>query len=273
LKVLVIQAENDEGDLAEQRNGVMHVIQARHLEIAAGNLSFVTMPDAAGQAFADRLESLCLVHGPDVVFIDPVFSFLGGDNSAQKDVSHFVRNLILPVLMRHKCAAIMMHHVNKPQKDAAKSGAYHMAGSAEWANAARCALSLEAVADGVFRMEATKRGDRLRWVDDAGFKTKAMHLAHHGGHTEDGSPIIAWRMADPSEVPSEASSAGKKATVKDVVRSMRPGESLKAAELISNVMSKCECGKNTARARIDEAVELGVINALKLGKCVLYNLP
>jgi hypothetical protein len=275
LKVLVIQAENDEGDLAEQREGVLRAIAQDDIELAAKNLSFSTMPDASGAAFADRLNALCAVYAPDVVFIDPVLAFLGGDNSAQKDVSGWVRNLVLPILMKHRCAAILLHHVNKPRaaKDQVQQGAYAMSGSAEWANAARCCLDLARVAGGVFKLEATKRGDRLWWKDELGNKTFVRYIAHHGGVDDDGRPIIAWRDALPSEIPSEDSGPGpkKKVTVKDVTRVLRPGEQATSGEIASRLMEITGCGRSACMDRMSEAVELGVMTVIKLKNKALYS--
>jgi hypothetical protein len=275
LKVLVIQAENDEGDLAEQREGVLRAIPKDEAELAGKNLYFSTMPDASGMAFAERLNALCAVYVPDVVFIDPVLAFLGGDNSAQKDVSGWVRNLVLPVLMRHKCAAVLLHHVNKPRaaKDQIQAGAYAMAGSAEWANAARCCLDLARVADGVFKLEATKRGDRLWWKDELGNKTFIRYIAHHGGVDGEGRPIIAWRDAEPHEIPREdAGGAGpkKKATVKDVTRILRPGEQCSGKEFVERLIETTGAGRTACMERIAEAVEIGVLNQTKLGRNSFY---
>ncbi len=274
MKVIVIQAENDEGDLAEQRDGVLKVIPPDVIDRASGNLQFITMPDASGESFAVRLKAICQVHEPDVVFIDPVFSFLGGDNSAQKDVSHFVRNLLLPVLMEHKVAAILMHHVNKPKakKDQVDSGSYHMAGSAEWANAARCALSIECVGNGVFALTATKRGDRLWWRDLEDNKCLKRYIAHHGGLDDDGRPIIAWRDAEADEIPDDAEGGKKgKVTVKDVVRSIPKDGSITSGELLEAVMRLTDASKSAVRERMSEALQLELLEVMKVGRTAYYS--
>lgn len=274
LKVVVIQAENDEGDLAEQRDGVLKVIPPEVIERASGNLQFITMPDASGESFAARLNAICDVHQPDVVFIDPVFSFLGGDNSAQKDVSHFVRNLLLPILMKHKVSAILMHHVNKPKakKDQVDSGSYHMAGSAEWANAARCALSLESVGNGIFALTATKRGDRLWWKDEQGEKCLSRYIAHHGGVDDEGRPIIAWRDATADEIPLESDGGKKgKVTVKDVVRCIPKGGSITSGNLVEEVIRLTDASKSAVRERMSEALQLELLEVMKLGRVAYYS--
>jgi hypothetical protein len=273
LKVLVIQAENDAGDLAEQRDGVLSVISADVIERASENLSFVTMPDASGEVFSERLSALCEYYTPDVVFIDPVFSFLGGDNNAQKDVSNWVRNLILPVLMKFKCSAVMIHHNNKPQKDAIKSGAYTMAGSAEWANAARAVLTLEPVGDGVYALSAVKRGDRLGWKDENGSKTLTKHIAYHGGQDTGGRPIIAWRDATSDEIGNVngSSTSGCKCKIKDLIDIIEANTSvhkttISQQDLITKVRVSTGASERTIRSVLKEGIDLKVLNAMMVGK-------
>jgi hypothetical protein len=273
IKVLVIQAENDEGDLAEQRDGVVSVFDPEVIERAGSNLSFISMPDAAGEVFAGRLSALCEFHQPDIVFIDPVFSFLGGDNSAQKDVSHWVRNLILPIMKRHNCSCVLIHHQNKPQKDAVNAGAYAMSGSAEWANAARACLNLEAVGNGVFKLTATKRGDRLAWRDANDEKTLVKYIAHHGGEDENGRPIIAWRDAEESEIPQAPTKGrGAKVTVQDIVNGLKGRPSTPTKDLQKIVMDDTGAARSAVMERIAEAVSLELIDPTKLGKSVFYSI-
>ena len=272
LKVLVIQAENDEGDLAEQRDGVLSVLPCDVINRASENLSFVTMPDASGDVFAERLDALCAIHEPDVVFIDPVFSFLGGDNNAQKDVSNWVRNLILPILMKYKCATVLIHHNNKPQKDAVKSGAYTMAGSAEWANAARAVLTLEPVGDGTYALSAVKRGDRLGWKDESGTKTKTQYISYHGGQDENGSPIIAWREATEDEIPKFTEGGrGRKVTVKDVVNALNGRPLTAVKDLQKMLMDDTDASLSLVKERISESTQLGLIQSTRLGRNVFYS--
>jgi hypothetical protein len=273
LRVLVIQAENDEGDLAEQRDGVVSVFYPELIERAGRNLSFISMPDAAGEVFAARLSALCEFHRPDIVFIDPVFSFLGGDNSAQKDVSHWVRNLLLPIMKRFNCSCVLIHHQNKPQKDAVNNGAYSMSGSAEWANAARACLNLESVGNGVFKLTATKRGDRLGWKDDSEQKTLVRYIAHHGGTDEGGRAIIAWRDAEESEIPQPATKGrNSKVTVQDVVKALRGRGSLATADLQKIIEEETGAARSPTMERIGEAVSLGLVEPLRMGKRMFYTL-
>jgi len=279
LRVLVIQAENDIHDLAECRDGVIKACGVEMAQQADEYLSFVTMPDACAGEFAVRLNAHCEVYEPDVVIIDPVFSFLGGDNNAQKDVSNWVRNLINPVLMKHKVACIMTHHENKPQKDKVAAGAYSMSGSAEWANAARCCLAFQKAGEGLYWLIATKRGQRLGWKDEAGQRIMQKLIAHHGGEDEHGRPIIAWRDATYDEIQSVANSGSdsrKKCGVSDVVRMVKDMTSkyqttVPHPDLVVKLQAQTGASERTVRAAIKECLVLQVIEPHKVSKKVYYS--
>ena len=138
--------------------------------------------------------------GPfDLVMVDPAFAYLGGDSNSQKDVSHFMRELLNPLLQRHQVGMLLAHHTNKPlrgkEKDNWEAGdfAYLGAGSAEWINPARAALAIRSLgSDSVFELRAAKRGKLLRWTgaegrDDPDGGARAGRHHEYGGHQGRGS--------------------------------------------------------------------------------------
>lgn len=205
MRLLLVQAENDEGDLAEMRDGVLKGCDLTDAEKTQATQRIVvsTIADRSGEKFALTLDALLTEHGPfDLALVDPAFAYLGGDSNSQKDVSKFMREMLNPLLQRHQVGLILAHHTNKPlrgkEKDTWTAGdfAYLGAGSAEWVNPARAALALRSIgSDTVFELRAAKRGRRLRWVDAAGQSTNAQYIAHD---LEVG--IICWRKANQAEV-------------------------------------------------------------------------
>ena len=89
MKVLIVQAENDEGDMAEMRDGVLHGIRLtdEQKDLASTNVLVVHEDSKTGPQFTAILDKLLEEHRPDIVFVDPAFSYLGGDASSQKEVS------------------------------------------------------------------------------------------------------------------------------------------------------------------------------------------
>jgi len=205
MRILLVQAENDEGDLAEMRDGVLagcgDFNDADRAE-ACSRIDVVTLADKTREAFTLELASLVTEKPVDIVVVDPAFAYLGGDSNSQKDVSHFMRELLNPLVKSHNIGLILVHHTNKPPTGREKSSwsgldfAYSGAGSAEWVNPCRGVLAIRSVGSSdVFELKAPKRGKRMGWKDAAGNPTDTRLIAHHGG---DG--VICWREATPDEV-------------------------------------------------------------------------
>jgi hypothetical protein len=204
---LLIQAENDDGDLAEMRDGIfagLHLAPSEIVQAGASVLIFREDARTSADFLGGVISPLLAEHRPDLLWIDPALAYLGGEANAQKDVGGFLRNGLNPLLRRYGCGAVVVHHTNKPptgrEKPTWTAGdfAYLGAGSAEWANWARAVLALRSIGSHrVFELRAGKRGGRLPWVEtDGQTKSFARYLAHA---TEPG--VICWREVDPEEVP------------------------------------------------------------------------
>jgi hypothetical protein len=205
LTSLLVQAENDDGDLAEMRDGVIRGLKLRREDAkrACNNVTVLREDEHTGMAFCNEvLRPLLIEHKPDLLWIDPALSYLGGDMNSQKDVGGFLRNGLNPLLREFNCGCVVVHHVNKPTGGNAKPDwsandfAYLGAGSAEWANWARAVLALRTIrSQTVFQLQAGKRGSRLGWKNENGERLLFKHLAHS---KESGA--IYWREAEPGEV-------------------------------------------------------------------------
>jgi len=212
LKILIIQAENDRGDMAEMFQGVYRTLEAgapgvepltnAEAVLVMDNLRWIREPSRAGVEFAALLRRVANDNRPDIVVVDPAFAFLGADASRQADVSLWLRNLINPVLVETGIAIVIAHHTNKPvrnleRKDAWRSSDYAYAGSGsiEWANWARCVIALQCTdITGIYRLVAGKRGSRLGWRTADGKPTLDRFIAHA---REEGR--IYWREPDADE--------------------------------------------------------------------------
>lgn len=269
MKILLIQAENDEGDLAEMRDGVLkgcENLTPEQRELALANIKVVTVADKTGDAFAMTLAVLLERHGPfDLVLVDPAFAFLGGDSNSQKDVSHFMRELFNPLVQKHKVGLLLAHHTNKPLRGREKEGwaagdfAYLGAGSAEWINPARAALAIRSLgSEDVFELRAVKRGRRLRWTDAEGRPSNARLIAH------DKRPgVICWRDANELEAATVAAKPAAKAgrpklyQASDAVRVVKanPGET--ANEYGRLLAAELGCSPSQGKGLLTEAVVAG----------------
>ena len=228
LKSLLIQAENDDGDLAEMRDGVIAGMGLNDEEkrIAMENVIVVQENTRTGKAFVDyTVEPLLGLHKPDLLWIDPALSYIGGNASAQEAVGFFLRNLLNPVLTKHGCGCVVVHHTNKPSKGEEKSAwqagdfAYLGSGSAEWANWARAVLAIRSIGShDVFELYAGKRGHRIGWKDGDGKISRARFIGHA---IEPG--VICWRDADePESVKGKGKRPGTQEDLKALVPLEKP---------------------------------------------------
>jgi len=195
LKIGVIQAENDKGDLAESFRGVTH----RRLSIEQMNqlhrhLEFRTETVRTGEAFLAYARRFIHKSKLDLIVADPLFSYFGGDLSDQSEVSVFLRNKLQPILHETKVAWIWMHHVAKPQRK--ESGAEPLTtmelahsgfGSSELANWAREIAVIHEVGQFKprrFQIAFCKRGGRT------GLDSPILNLQHS-------SSGIQWEQHNP----------------------------------------------------------------------------
>ncbi len=284
MRVLLVQAENDEGDLAEMRDGVLkgcEDLSAAEKQLALERIKILTLCDKTSEAFAQMLEAILEQEGPfDLVIVDPAFAYLGGDSNSQADVSHFMRELLNPLLHKHDVGMILCHHTNKPLKGKEKDGwaagdfAYLGAGSAEWINPARAALALRSIgSDRVFELRAAKRGRRLGWQDAEGQPTNAQYIAHH-----DDPGVICWRQAtveEVEEVMAQASGGGgraKKCGLADVLNCIRARPNENQAYYKTRVAIALGCSGNLVQQTIVDAVADGLIDESKKGIQKCYSL-
>jgi phage/plasmid primase-like uncharacterized protein len=206
LTSVLIQAENDDGDIAEMRNGVATGLRFNEKQRKAffERVLVHSSTGITGQKFCQEVASPLLdLHDPNLFVIEPALSFFGGDVKEQKDVGNFLRQYLNPVVYAHKCAVIITHHTNKPKSgkddNAPQNGdwAYQGSGSAEWANWARAVLSLQSSGTpGVYKLHAGKRGARLGWRTDADEVLWERIIVHS---KEKG--VICWEDGDNTDLP------------------------------------------------------------------------
>ena len=171
LRIGIVQAENDKGDLAEAFKGVIKGLKMPTDDIRTlqENLHFRTESVRTGDAFLAYATRFITRSKLDLIIGDPLFSYFGGDLSDQGEVSTFLRNKLQPILHQTKVAWIWMHHISKAQrKDGEPLTTMELAhagfGSSELANWAREIAVLAEVGQSKprrFQLAFCKRGSRL----------------------------------------------------------------------------------------------------------------
>jgi hypothetical protein len=187
LKILIIQGENDDGDIAEMRDGTIagHKLSDEDKARVSANVMCCRCNSATGRKFIQGpVRNNLQRFKPDLLIIDPALCYVGGDTKEQRVVGEFLRSDLLPELQRAKCGCLLLHHTNKPPTQNPKGGtsnedAYAESGSAEFRNVARAVITLRPIGDGsVYELRVPKRGNRLGWTDDDGQPTTRRYVRH-----------------------------------------------------------------------------------------------
>lgn len=198
-RCIVMQAENDTGDLAEAFKGIVGSMSLTPEEkvLLRTNIKFYRETVKVGYEFVKQARRLIVHNKADFFFADPLLSFAGGDISNQAYASQFLRNWIQPVLMETKVVWVFLHHTGKPKKAEENSAAtvsdlaYSGLGSSELVNWSREVAVLRRT-DKIrpfFELVLTKRGKRAGLLDKDGKATAFMNLRHAEGR-------ILWEVND-----------------------------------------------------------------------------
>lgn len=261
LRVLLVQAENDDGDLAEMRDGVL---KGMGLDGSRIGDKFMVMTDDSStrEKFAAKLNSVLTDGKYDVVIVDPALAYMGCDASNQGDVSTFLRNMLNPVIHKHNVGLILVHHTNKPKTGEEKAEwkgsdlSYIGAGSAEFANWARAVLGIRTIgSDTVYELVASKRGRRLGWKDKDGKTTTAKYIAYH---REEG--VICWREAEPGDLEREC--CENYGTVDRVIEMVKAGVTTQK-EVVEALKNNYMVAPSTGGRLVLKAIAEGRLRCIK----------
>jgi hypothetical protein len=255
LTSLIIQAENDEGDMAEMRDGVYSglnlTVEDRTL---ASSRIFVVDENTrtSEEFFNDTVKPMLREIKPDLLWIDTALAYLGGDNNSQQAVGAFLRNQLSPLLTEFNCAAVVVHHTNKPytgnDRRRPVDSSYSAAGSAEWMNWSRAVLTMKKTeVNSVFELKADKRGNRLGWKEADNTTTAYNKFI---AHCKDPG-TICWVDVEPELV--EGLAKGDTVTTDGVLKHV-PHCSPILKNTLLNICAKNKLGENRARKLIDTLV-------------------
>lgn len=223
MRVGIIQAENDWGDVKEAVEGAMEWVlaatrgQGGVADRIQENLRVFRENTKTGSVFLGILRQLIKEHSLEVVIIDPLMAYFGGDVMDQKSMSVFLRNTLQPILDETGCVVILVHHTSKPKNDgkpqSASEIAYLGAGSSELTNWSREIAVLQREPDrkdgtrGAFSLTLCKRGKRAGMLTEEGTRTHRIRIDH-------ASKAVFWKYAAPLPPESEDSEEKEKGKFK-----------------------------------------------------------
>lgn len=234
LKSLVFQAENDMGDASEMFNGVLSGIGLEEMtpewDLVSKNFVIYTDIARTGEAFLASIPKVIDQHRPDLIWLDPVLSFVGADISRQEVAAQFFRNGLNPILKSAQVACFCVHHTGKPPSDKsarqhwqASDYAYAGLGSSDLTNWARAVMVLQDRGQGVFELKLAKRGKR------AGVKTTDEQVATSLWLRHSSKPgQIFWEQTEAPEEEREAAPKEPKQTKPEKIAHCNLGTFLSA---------------------------------------------
>jgi DnaB helicase-like protein/AAA domain-containing protein len=249
LKSLIIQAENNENDTAEQLQGVVKGIEnIGDLDVAAQrehiqkNIAIYRAIGKTGGPFLSLLDNLIQTERPDIVWIDPLFAFAGCDLMNAEKTGKFLREGLFPIAHQRGVCLNVLHHIGKPPKDANAQAPiteldyqYLGFGTSEIQNAFRAVNILVPVKKGGgFKLVLSKRGERAGAKDIEGEWARELFLQH----SREG---ICWLQATP---PDDIEGDSDKFSKEDILDEMSVVNALKT----DTIYRRCYREKNAKRA-------------------------
>jgi hypothetical protein len=207
MRTLVIQAENDAGDVAESMQDQIKGLGLSEFQKddLKDRMFIYRESVATGKEFGDVLRKLVVQHQATICFVDPLMAFVGADISETAEAAKFLRHIIQPILNETGVIIVFMHHTGKPKSSKDKEGqtaadlAYQLFGSSEVTNWAREIACLQRCPgeEQIYRFGLTKRRMRAGMTD--GFKGCGEIYIRHSPNRDE----IRWVRSQPPVVDSE----------------------------------------------------------------------
>jgi len=116
LKCVIVQAENDKGDMAEPLQGQVDYksLDPSEQKLLEENLIILQDYESTGLNFAATLKNIIEDFKPDVVVADPLMTYAGCDLSRQDQITTFLYNTLNPIIKESGIIFGFVHHDRKP---------------------------------------------------------------------------------------------------------------------------------------------------------------
>ena len=284
---LICQSEDSEGDVGEVWESIRQMMELSPAEVAlvSSRVRIVTDRVNRGERFVTALRGRIQSVRPDLVFVNPLMGFFGGNINDAEEVGRFLREGLNALNDPGSFAYFLVHHTSKPpnQKDQGQRRwsevMYDMAGSAELTNWARAILSLQpAETRGEFNLVAAKRGMRAgatimtgeaEQFEEVVTSVPLQHTSRKitpAGHDKE-IPAIFWERRKPLESESNRPEGqrAKKFTLKEFLPAFpNSKESARAIRAVHRVATGIRPISPTAFYDLRrEATDAGIIRVDK----------
>lgn len=273
LKILIVEAEDVEWTNGFMRDGAladMEPIEEEEIELLNENVILCETRSHIGADFFRKvLRPLLEEHRPDLVFINPAFSYLGGEANSGVDVAEFLRAGLNPLLEEFDCGGVVFHHTNKlpgieSQRMKEVNPLYMASGHNEWNNWPRVGLAMMPTSDpDIMVLVATKRSKAAGWVDDKGNITDRCYIQRSADPSKPAWVQVGAFEARASIAEASPKKAGRRLIVgiEDVeaVALEAGSKGLQKADLILRCMERTGAAESTIKGKVSQAHDLGLI--------------
>ncbi|MCH7227234.1 AAA family ATPase [Haloferula sp. A504] len=277
LKILIVEAEDVEWTNGFMRDGAlvaMEPLDDWERKLLKQNVHVCETRSHVGPGFFDKvLRPLLEKHRPDLVFINPAFSYLGGEANSAVDVADFLRVGLNPLLEEFDCGAVVFHHTNKlpgieSQRMKDVNPLYLASGHNEWNNWPRVGLAMMPTSDPeIMALVATKRPKAAGWRDDEGNLTSTCYIQRSADPGEPSWTMIGCVEARKSMAEASPKKAGRpaKITFEIIERiALEAGvEGIRRAELTAQCEDESGAANSTCRERVRQALEREILVVLR----------
>lgn len=264
LRILLFSGEDDGVTIGQCREGFLEhseaitgrKLTARNLDRLDDVLRTEFIREHVGLKFHAHLEALLAEEPVDLVIVNPLLSYIGGEVVAE--ISEWMRSGVMPILQRHDCAALFAHHTPKMSTEGWETtdDVYSGIGGGEVANIPRSVLTLRpTAAEGLMVLKVGKR-QTTGWVDGNGDFT-ACYFVRRSGNPE----RPAWLPVNHDEArdeigdskgSTEKRGSPRKVTLDHVLDALKDGATQQFV-LIETIQKAAGCSPKTAKDAIKDA--------------------
>ena len=213
LKVAFVQAENDIADQHDSLKGAAKMVFGTQNWVAglkSADMLFFRETVRTGADFATMLRRMIRKTKVDIVYVDPLLSYMGGNPADIEVCANFTRHLLQPIMIETGVVIVLVHHFPKPKgKDEKPESVADMAysgfGSSDLTNWAREVIVMKEIGFNhprKFVLGMAKRSERSGMKDKEGNQCGSIIIQRGVG-------TVSWDYAPP-EVFKVDKAAGKK---------------------------------------------------------------
>jgi hypothetical protein len=274
LRILIVQAEDDEGDCTEMAQVMNHLeLTGDQKRLVENNTELIRCNHLVGQRFVEALES-CLRQAKDggrpfdLVIINPYGVFLGDDVKNTTACTRFLNELLNPVLNELGVAAILVHHTPKTNfqntdKYKLWDWMYWGAGCASITNWARAILVIKPEGDDmeIFKFIAAKRGSRI------GEEWRDSFTRHFAWSSLPG--VLRWELASDDQVdglavPGKSARPPKEADLDIALKQVPMVDPQLKDDVHLAIQKACDVGQKLAKAALNKLIAAGKVKNTRL---------